>query len=95
METVSVSALKAHLSRYLRTVKRGGEVQVIERGVPVARMVGLAPGSADAERWRRLARAGVLRPGAGDPRWILKQKPIRLKGGALTEALREEREDRV
>ena len=39
MQTASVSELKANLSRYLREVRRGGEVQVLNRGTPVARLV--------------------------------------------------------
>lgn len=45
MKTVSVSDLKAHLSRYLRMVRRGSEVQVSDRGVPIARLVGLREAS--------------------------------------------------
>ncbi|HEY7514112.1 MAG TPA: type II toxin-antitoxin system prevent-host-death family antitoxin, partial [Vicinamibacteria bacterium] len=41
MTRVSVTDLKAHLSRYLREVRRGGEVQILERGVPVARLTAL------------------------------------------------------
>ena len=31
MSTVSISDLKANLSRYLREVRRGGEIQVLDR----------------------------------------------------------------
>ncbi|MDD9980998.1 MAG: type II toxin-antitoxin system prevent-host-death family antitoxin [Gammaproteobacteria bacterium] len=36
MTTASVSDLKANLSRYLREVRRGGEVQILDRGAPVS-----------------------------------------------------------
>ena len=36
MTAVSISDLKANLSRYLREVRRGGEVHVLDRGAPVA-----------------------------------------------------------
>ena len=39
MKTASISDLKANLSRYIREVSRGGEVQVLYRGTPVARMM--------------------------------------------------------
>ena len=39
MTTASISELKANLSRYLRVVRRGGEVQVLDRGTPVAKLV--------------------------------------------------------
>jgi prevent-host-death family protein len=95
MTRASVSDLKAHLSRYLREVRRGGEVQIVDRGVPVARLVGLAPptAGAEAERRDRLIRAGVLRPGAGETSKILGQPPIQVSAN-LSAALEEERDDR-
>lgn len=94
MKSVSVSDLKANLSRYLREVKRGSEIQVLERGVPVARLVGLGPAPAhDPERRERLIRAGILRPGSGDASSILRTPPLR--GADVAGALRDDREDRV
>ena len=96
MTRASVSDLKAHLSRYLRQVRRGGEVQIVDRGVPVARLVGLSPPSreGDGERRERLIQAGVLRPGVGDASVTLSRPPIELSA-ALSTALDEEREDRL
>ena len=96
MTRASISDLKAHLSRYLRQVRRGGEVQIVDRGVPVARLVGLEPptGKADEERRGRLIQAGVLRPGAGDLSVILARPPIQLSAD-LSTALQEEREERL
>jgi prevent-host-death family protein len=96
MQTVSVSELKAHLSRYLRDVRRGGEVQVLDRGRPVARLVGLAsePAAPDDEERERLVRAGILRPGTGDSAFLLDTPPLEL-GADLSGALDEDREDRV
>jgi prevent-host-death family protein len=94
---VSVSQLKAQLSRYLREVRRGGEVEVLDRGVPVARLVGIAQASGasadDDERRARLIRSGVLRPGTGDASEILKLPLLEIPGGLLG-ALEEERRDR-
>lgn len=39
---LSVSDLKARLSQYLQEVRSGGEVLVLDRGVPVARLAGAA-----------------------------------------------------
>lgn len=39
MRRVGIADLKAHLSGYLRTVKKGETLLVVERGTPVARMV--------------------------------------------------------
>lgn len=39
MKTASVATFKAELARFLRAVKRGDEVVVTERRVPVARVI--------------------------------------------------------
>jgi prevent-host-death family protein len=95
VKTVSVSDLKANLSRYLREVRRGGEVQVLDRGVPVARLVGVgrAP-RAEADRRDRLVRGGLLRPGAADAAKVLARPPLALPT-RITAALDEERADRL
>jgi prevent-host-death family protein len=96
MTRVSITELKAQLSRYLREVRRGGEVQVLDRGVPVARITGLpASGPEEGEeRRRRLVEAGILQPGSGDATEVLARPPMEL-GTSLLEALEEERADRL
>ena len=98
MKTTSVTELKAQLARYLRMVRRGTEVQVLERGVPIARLIGIPPTSGlDAQRLERLAKSGIVRRGSGDLGWALDEPPITPSGiGAdLQGALSEDREDRV
>lgn len=94
MKTVSVSELKAELSRYLRAVRRGGEVQILERGVPIARLVGMTSGSPDDERIARLVSAGILKQGSGDARAVLARPPLAV-GADVSGALAEDREDRA
>lgn len=98
MKTVSVSELKAELSRYLRAVRRGGEVQILERGVPIARLVGMPQASPDRERVARLVSAGILKHGDGDARDVLARPPLVVGGrpGAadLSGALGDDREER-
>lgn len=96
MQTVSVSELKAHLSRYLREVRRGGEVQVLDRGRPVARLTALAsdPDAPGEEHRQRLIRAGVLRPGTGDAAALLDRPPLELPTD-LRSSLEDDRDDRV
>ena len=91
MPTASVSELKANLSRYLREVRRGGEVEVLDRGTPVARLV--PPASSQDDDRQRLIAAGVLRPGGGNAAIILEKPPLKLPVSIL-EALDEDREDR-
>src|SRR5450432_3248907 len=97
MKSVSVTDLKANLSRYLRLVRRGSEVQVLERGVPIARLVGLRDSVEGDDRLRldRLVRGGILRRGSGDLTWILRDPPIFAPNADLSGALDEDRGDRV
>lgn len=96
MTTVSVSELKAHLSRYLREVRRGGEVQVLDRGRPVARLTGISDASASPgkEQRQRLVQAGVLRPGTCNVARVLDQPPMELSSD-LRRAVDEDRDDRL
>ncbi len=92
MTTVSISDLKANLSRYIREVRRGGEVQVLDRGTPVAR---LAPPVAGGDSLREtLVRTGLLRPGKGQSVAILDEPLLELPA-SLSAALMEERTDRL
>lgn len=92
MTTVSISELKANLSRYVRRVRRGGEVQVLDRGRPVARLV---PAIADGGEARaRLITLGVVRPGRGGAAAILDEPPLTLPV-SISEALAEDRADRL
>ena len=94
MKSVSISDLKANLSRYIRAVRRGDEVQVVDRGVPVARLVPLArTRGADADRLARLVRSGVIRAGTAEPVGLLDEPPIRIEG-SLSEALAADRRAR-
>ena len=93
MTTVSISELKAHLSRYVREVRRGGEVQVLDRGTPVARLV--PPAAEDNQGVReRLIRQGLLRPGKAGAAAILDEPPLVLPV-SVSEALAEDRDDRL
>ena len=95
----SVSQLKANLSRYLRMVRRGSEVQILERGIPIARLTALSRDRTsaveDTRRLDRLARAGVLRRGRGDLAWVVAAPLIRAPGSDVSGALADDREDRV
>lgn len=89
---VSVSELKANLSHYLRQVRRGGEIQVTDRGTPVARLV--PPSEPGEEHLSRMITSGVLRAGQGDAAAVLDEPPLEIPT-SLAEALASEREDRV
>ncbi len=96
MKTASVSDLKAHLSQYLRMVQRGSEIQILDRGVPVARLVS-ASGALESSdrRLERLVAAGLVRRGNGNMRRFLATPPIDAPGADLRRALEDDREDRA
>ncbi len=91
--TANVAQVKARLSEYLRQVKDGSEVVITERGIPVARIVPLAPDEKRATREERLIRSGALRP-PGGPRRKLGAPKLKKGGGrAVLDALLADRDD--
>jgi antitoxin (DNA-binding transcriptional repressor) of toxin-antitoxin stability system len=94
MKQVSVTELKNQLSRYLRLVKQGVTVEVLERSVPIARLEALRDpgrrGSADLEG---LVRDGIVARAARKPRSGRLPPPVRARGDAVR-ALIEERGER-
>ena len=64
MQSIKVTELKAHLSRYLRQASRGERITVRDRDDPIAE---LGPPRGEPLSWRdRLVREGRLRPGTQD-----------------------------
>ena len=53
---VAVSELRAHLSEWLERAREGDEIVVTDRGVPVARLLGISA----AATLERLAAEGVI-----------------------------------
>ncbi|GAB5602921.1 hypothetical protein FJNA_14460 [Thermus sp. FJN-A] len=86
MRVVSVSEAKNHLSELLRQVRKGEEVFILDRGVPVARpSPALGPGTLLG-----LERQGLLRRGKGRPH--LEDLPFRpLRKASSKPSLRSER----
>jgi len=58
IEGVKVAELKARLSEYLRRVRRGHAVTVLDRDTPIARIVPYAAGAAGLAIRRPVAGAG-------------------------------------
>jgi prevent-host-death family protein len=59
-KSYSVYEAKTHFSEVLRNVKRGGEVVVTERGVPIAKVSPLKNPSTLEERVQYLTTSGVI-----------------------------------
>lgn len=97
MHKAGVAELKARLSEYLARVKKGAEVVVTERGVPIAKLVPLGPEESRDSRRERLIRAGLLVPGSGRiPKELLRppKGPKKLGREVLEALLAERREGR-
>lgn len=80
MRTSTISEAKNQLSALLDRVRAGESITITDRGVPVARIEPVL-GSADPEgRIERLARSGLVRPGAGSlPAIVLERPRTRLR----------------
>jgi prevent-host-death family protein len=69
---VAVTDLRAHLSEWLERAREGSEVVITDRGVPVARLMGLST-TATLER---LAAEGIIgRPAARRPQAAERARP--------------------
>ena len=62
MKTVKTSEFKAKLAKYLRLARNGEEIQILDRGIPIAKVLG--SGSAEVK----------VRPAQKDPQQLSKLK---------------------
>ena len=78
MLRVSVSELKNRLSHYMRLVKRGETIEIMDRSVPVALLQGISGKPLNqGAHVKRLLRDGIVSPGRSAPsREVLKKAPI-------------------
>ena len=100
-----VAELKNNLSRYLSYVREGGEVLILDRDTPVARLVPFAPaddgsradGSQAEERLGQMERQGLISRGnaAAVREWLLGRPPIQVPPGtrSLLDTLLEMRDE--
>ncbi len=91
MEKVTISQLKNHLSAFLKKVRAGESVLILDRDRPVARLVSVeGQGPAD-DRLARLESEGLVRRALGPiPKELLEEPPPK-PGKSVLEALIEER----
>lgn len=93
MRRVSVTELKNQLSRYLRLVKNGETIEIVERSLPIARLEAMTASRPD-EHLQQLERDGIVQPARGKVRMDLIAKgPVPCRGDAV-DAVRESRGDR-
>lgn len=95
MKQVSVTELKNRLSHYLRMVKRGVSIEVVERSHPIARITASTTDEKGADaRLEQLIREGLVMRAKRKPgREILDFEPIPCSGDAI-KAVIEGRGDR-
>jgi prevent-host-death family protein len=92
MKTAPVTDLKNRLSYYLRLVARGETVTVLDRGRPVAQ---ITPPSDASGELQRLVEAGLARLPTRKPARDLWTRPLPVSRAPLSDALREDRDDRL
>jgi len=93
MKKANISDLKNRLSSYLRMVRSGETVLVMDRNRPIARIERVGGAPAGDERLARLEAAGLIRrPVAALPLELLAAEPPRSRKSVL-EALLEERSE--
>lgn len=95
MEKTNISNLKNRLSEYLKKVRAGETVLVLDRNRPIARIEAVGGRAAADERLSRLEAAGLVRgPTRALPRKILDEDPPRTRQSVLTALLEERSEGR-
>jgi prevent-host-death family protein len=87
MESVGIRDLKQHASSVIRRVSAGEEIEVTDRGRPVARIVPIPRG----DEYERLIADGEVLLGTG--RWGDYEPLPALPGRSLSQTLRELRDE--
>jgi prevent-host-death family protein len=87
MERVGIRDLKQRASAVIRRVAAGEEIEVTDRGRPVARLVPIRQG----DDYARLIADGEVSPGSG--RWREHEPLPPLPGKSLSQALAELRDE--
>jgi len=84
---VAVSELRAHLSAWLERVRAGQEIVVTDRGVPVARILGLTT----ASTLERLTEQGVIARPVCQKRPVATDRPRARSRRPVSEIVSEQR----
>lgn len=93
--TIGSRELKTRLGSYLRRVREGATLIVTDRGEPVAELRPIDPATLTLDtRIRKLVAAGVLAQEVREGGPLPPFKPIVSRGGSVSAAVIEDREDR-
>ena len=97
MEKATISQLKNNLSAYLKKVRAGETVLILDRNHPVARLERVRPSELGDERLAELERQGLIRrpsrPLSPEQWKEFIEEPVPDAGVSLLEALLEERRE--
>lgn len=95
MIKANVSTLKNSLNRYLKKVRQGETIEVVDRDLPIARIIPIGASTQRSEEWlMQLDRLGLIRRGnMKGCQDILKEPPPGHLSANVLEALLDERRD--
>ena len=95
MEKATISEIKNHLSAYLKKVKAGQSILILDRDQPVARLERVERDEHPDDRLTRLERAGLIRRATRPvPIKTLKAPAPKAKAGVLQALVEDRREGR-
>lgn len=93
METATISQIKNRLSAYLKKVRAGKEVLILDRDEPIAKIVPAVLQDDPSGRLAALVRKGIVRPAQRPMPLEMLRSPRPGKGARVLEALLEERRE--
>ena len=95
MEKATISQIKNHLSAYLKKVRAGQSILILDRDQPVARLERVAGDQNPDDRLSRLERAGLIKRATRSVRIkALREAGPKAKDSVLQALMEERREGR-
>jgi prevent-host-death family protein len=91
MEKATISQLKNRLSAYLKKVRAGDSILILDRDQPIARIERVAPSEGPEDRLTRLERSGLLQRSTTKVSVEKLRDPVPRPERSVVEALVEER----
>jgi antitoxin (DNA-binding transcriptional repressor) of toxin-antitoxin stability system len=93
MEKATISQLKDRLSAYLKKVRAGRSILIVDRDQPIARLERIEPGGKADDRIARLERAGLVRRGKGRIDLASLRRDVPRARASVLDALLEDRRE--
>ena len=93
MEKATISQLKNRLSAYLKKVRAGSSVLILDRDQPIARLERVDAGARSDDRLSRLERSGILRRGRRPLNVDRLRADVPTAQGSILEALLDDRSE--